>query len=492
MPKVTPRGQPQQGPPGPAGPTGPTGPRGITGSGAAGATGPTGPQGMPGSGSGTVGATGPTGPMGPQGIPGSGGGSSLVFNVKDYGAVGDGATDDTAAIQNTINACIDAGGGDVYFPAPWIAGLYHYYRVSKPLVFWHNSQYTGNKNVRLLGTGGSDAYWGSCILGNVAGYVVDNNNDQTWTISNVVGTFQIGELLHPVPPDGRESFPVVAIVSPTEIVIQGGGDIFASGERFNGNISGAAATMGTATYNQTVVRHVEGLCIKNESNAANTGALRLTNAIGGEIVNCDLWGMIGFYAGTFAFTGLYGCSFIGRGSNSIGAIVGQNGFYSCNFQGWGTGIRHHGGGGAIIGCRFEVCNIAIQTGKDEKNQNWGSTGLIISGSQTERCDTDFDLFYCNGVQVTGNMLSGNVNVAGTGERHFGIRVSGWTGGLVISGNSVSGKMDQAGIALTGEITTAAMAVIGNYVDNQSTLGKSWDLTATTNPNNNIAMIANNN
>jgi hypothetical protein len=68
------------------------------------------------------------------------GSSAGVFNVREYGAAGDGVADDAAACQSAIDAAVTAGGGDVVWPAGT-------YKLGSGLTV------TGNVRIRLIGRG---------------------------------------------------------------------------------------------------------------------------------------------------------------------------------------------------------------------------------------------------------------------------------------------------------------------------------------------------
>jgi len=90
---------------------------------------------------------------------------SDVINVKDWGAFGNGSTNDATAIQNAINYCISRGGGTVFFPS----GNY----VVNSALTVGSSQ---NVGVRLVGSGKGNTY----ILTNAISAFVISKGSQTF------------------------------------------------------------------------------------------------------------------------------------------------------------------------------------------------------------------------------------------------------------------------------------------------------------------------
>jgi hypothetical protein len=103
-----------------------------------------------------------------------------VVSVKDFGAVGDGVTDDTAAIQAAINsvshttwqgstaAMYTKGGGTVYFPPGR-------YRITQTLLV--------GQHCRLLGVATNGYYLPSSSSFNGSSIVADFSNPNSWVIS---------------------------------------------------------------------------------------------------------------------------------------------------------------------------------------------------------------------------------------------------------------------------------------------------------------------
>lgn len=94
-------------------------------------------------------------------------GVMTVYNVKDFnfGAVGDGIHDDTAAIQAALNAAQQAGGGTVYLPVGT-------YLISAPLVAQGDGVY---------------------VVGTVLGWLYGDNQPYKGTVILVASSFPVGK-----------------------------------------------------------------------------------------------------------------------------------------------------------------------------------------------------------------------------------------------------------------------------------------------------------
>lgn len=68
---------------------------------------------------------------------------AATFNVRDYGALGDDKTDNTAAFSRCIQAVIKAGGGKMFLPDGFYRGRIIIPAISKPIPSWMTIEIIG-------------------------------------------------------------------------------------------------------------------------------------------------------------------------------------------------------------------------------------------------------------------------------------------------------------------------------------------------------------
>lgn len=79
-----------------------------------------------------------------------------VYNVKDYGAKGDGVTDDRLSIQEALTVAYEAGGGIVFVPEG-------HYIVSKCIVIGNNCSLVGTGAGSIIEVTDLQPFWGTAI-----------------------------------------------------------------------------------------------------------------------------------------------------------------------------------------------------------------------------------------------------------------------------------------------------------------------------------------
>jgi Pectate lyase superfamily protein len=299
--------------------------------------------------------------------------SAGVFNVKDFGAIGNNIADDTSAIQAAINAAAVAGNGAgragrVVFPPG-------HYKTTAALV---NNVASGY--VSLVGSG----WFGTELIGLVAGYIVDQNSANAGDIIEISG-LSIRNT-HTAPDTG-------------------------------------ALRMCGITNSIIMQCRLQGV----------VGANCFENLFETAFYNC-------------AFTGPFGAGSV-EAAATIGIAITQGGIYQCDFTSWGDACRASNVGVTIKGCRFENNIRAIAVGIDDQGNTDGCSGWLIEANSFERNNRAIHLITGSAGAVIGNYMSGTTDVLGTGEatEHFKMDTCN---GVLVAGNTASGQLSVAAYNLT--------------------------------------------
>lgn len=105
--------------------------------------------------------------------------AKTTFSVVDYGAVGDGVSLDTEAINQTVSACAEAGGGQVVFPpGAYLSGTIHL-KSNIALVIKAGARIIGTQDLEQyqhspVPKGKPESRWGNWHRGLILGDNIEN------------------------------------------------------------------------------------------------------------------------------------------------------------------------------------------------------------------------------------------------------------------------------------------------------------------------------
>lgn len=384
---------------------------------------------------------------------------SLVYNVRDYGATGDGATDDTAAIGNAL-AAIGTSGGVLYFP-PGTYRTSQHIIPDKPITF--RGAGAGSSILKALTSSGY--IFTKTSTTSVAGITFQGLSFDGQNGTNVA-LLRLEYVTNALIEDCRfvnmtqwavllgVTFATDSTVRNTDVTIQNC--------YFEGN---------TSTYEHLLIFNSSRVsvrnCTFNVTNAASwgIGLYQVSNLI--DIDDCRFYGSGKglYYSISTDHVRMRGCSF-----QTLLGIQGAN--QSDN----GAFGSTHANGIIVEGCSFSVSGAyGVQLGAvrsasivDCIFQRCSETGIVINSGNSPVSAVP------QGISIAGNVFQEN-NQAGTVHLlHPGILVATASSAsldLVITGNAfydLQGTPTQRyPITFSGAVTYNDITLIGNDLNTYS-------------------------
>lgn len=341
------------------------------------------------------------------------------FNVKAFGATGNGSTDDTTAIQNTINACNTAGGGVVYLPAATYkttASLKLYSGVSPSIVAY--------QNVTLMGAG-SNSTTGTII------------NFQPTTFFYAFTITSHSASLGATYTNNSITFTVVgAVTSSTTVIMSGSGAPTASGTLTY--VSGAIT--GNITYS-AFINITDGIQAWND--VANTA----------QGLNCSIMDLCVTYGNATKTTS-------GNGINLFQQAAGGPSFQGWNFE--NVVVQNFQGSGNYGFAFYSMIMSTIDTCMAVSCANgFGVIGNRLGSFNSVSTSITFQNCYAN---MATNGVNGFTDIDNTYMSYIGCAVD-------IGANSAGSSY-----SLQGSSAVSYYAC-GTELDGTHTLTNGWNIAA---------------
>ena len=326
---------------------------------------------------------------------------SDVINVKDWGAKGNGSTNDQPAIQAAINYCISKGGGQVFFPPS------NKYGIKSPLVVGDASATGG---VQLVGAG-----YSCSVIQTLGGYSdpgygaaiskgASTNNDLIERVENLgIANSQGGGSLKV----GRTGT-VVSNCSLTDIDASAATGALIVGCTFQGG----GSRNGAASPNPGDATGTIGIALGNQGTALNVrqgGTYDVAFALAGY--NPSVVASSGENHNTLLRFG-WSPQHVGTLSSSVGAGVTVLPFTTLP----PLMIPGRSLTGTNIPANTTIVSVDPDATPKTVTISHATTGTVtsvtfgnecpaigsyVSSIEAERCNTNFDLYNCQGVFLNG-------------------------------------------------------------------------------------------